>query len=59
MPVENKDLRFLENVCGKDLMHDMRLSTVWWMRTGRCEAQSGRLNHMLDVLPDKDSGTVM
>lgn len=24
-----KDLCFLENVCGKNLVHDMCLSTVW------------------------------
>ncbi len=28
IPIEDEDLKFLEHVCGKDLEHDMRLSTV-------------------------------
>ncbi|MEZ3486169.1 MAG: hypothetical protein K1W22_06135 [Lachnospiraceae bacterium] len=43
VPVENKDLRFLENVCGKDLMHDMRLSTVWVDEDGQVRSAIGAL----------------
>lgn len=43
VPVEDKDLRFLENVCGKELAHDMRLSTVRVDEGGQVQNASGAL----------------
>lgn len=41
--VENEDLHFLENVCGKNLEHDMRLSTVRVDEEGQVQSASGAL----------------
>ena len=43
IPVEEEDLRFLENVCGKGLAHDMRLSTVRVDNEGVVRSASGAL----------------
>ena len=43
VPVEAEDLWFLENVCGKDLAHDMRLSTVRVDEEGQVRSASGAL----------------
>lgn len=43
VPVEDKDLHFLENVCGKDLAHDMFLSTVRVNDEGCVQSASGAL----------------
>ncbi len=42
-PVEETDLCFLENVCGKDLAHDMFLSTVRVDEEGCVQSASGAL----------------
>ncbi|GFI48956.1 hypothetical protein IMSAGC020_00151 [Lachnospiraceae bacterium] len=43
MPVEGEDLRFLENVCGRNLAHDMRLSTVCVDEEGQVRSATGAL----------------
>ena len=43
VPVEDEDLEFLENVCGKELAHDMRLSTVRVDEEGQVRSASGAL----------------
>jgi transcription antitermination factor NusG len=43
VPVEEEDLRFLEDVCGRDLAHDMRLSTVRVDEEGQVRSASGAL----------------
>ena len=43
VPVEDEDLHFLENVCGKDLAHDMFLSTVKVDDEGWVQSASGAL----------------
>ena len=43
VPVEGEDLRFLENVCGRNLAHDMRLSTVRVDEEGQVRSASGAL----------------
>ena len=43
VPVEQKDLHFLENVCGKGLEHDMRLSTVRVDEDGQVRSAVGAL----------------
>jgi len=43
VPVEDEDLHFLENVCGKELTHDMRLSTVQVDEAGQVRSASGAL----------------
>lgn len=43
VPVEAEDLWFLENVCGKNLAHDMRLSTVRVDKEGQVRSASGAL----------------
>jgi len=41
--VENEDYHFLENVCGKNLEHDMRLSTVSVNEEGHVQSACGAL----------------
>lgn len=43
IPIEEMDLHFLENVCGKDLVHDMWLSTVRVDDDGQVRSASGAL----------------
>lgn len=43
VPVEDDDLRFLENVCGKNLAHDMELSTVQVDCEGQVRSARGAL----------------
>lgn len=43
VPVEPEDLHFLENVCGKDLEHEMRLSTVRVDEEGQVQSAVGVL----------------
>lgn len=43
VPVEDEDLCFLENVCGKNLGHDMRLSTVQVDEEGQVRSAAGAL----------------
>ena len=43
VPVEKDDLLFLEKVCGKELTHDMRLSTVQVDEAGLVRSASGAL----------------
>ena len=43
VPVEKDDLLFLEKVCGKELAHDMRLSTVQVDEAGLVRSASGAL----------------
>jgi len=43
IPIEDEDLKFLEHVCGKDLEHDMRLSTVRVDEEGQVRSASGAL----------------
>lgn len=43
IPVEEEDLKFLEHVCGKGLVHDMWLSTVRIDDEGQVQSASGAL----------------
>ncbi len=43
VPVEDEDLRFLEHVCGRNLEHDMRLSTVQVDEEGQVRSAAGAL----------------
>jgi len=43
IPIEDEDLKFLEHVCGKDLEHDMGLSTVRVDGQGQVESARGAL----------------
>lgn len=47
VPVEEKDLWFLKNVCGRELEHDMWLSTVRVDGEGRVESATGALRPYL------------
>lgn len=48
--VAEEDIRFLENVCGKDLAHDMRLSTVQVDEDGQVRSASGALEPYVDQI---------
>lgn len=43
VPIESKDFKFLENVCGRELAHDMRLSTVRVNDEGQVKGAVGAL----------------
>lgn len=43
VPIEDEDLKFLKHVCGRDLAHDMRLSTVRVDGQGQVRSATGAL----------------
>lgn len=48
VPVEPKDLKFLEDVCGENLAHDMKLSTVQVDGEGQVKSAAGALEPYLN-----------
>ena len=50
VPVEQKDLKFLKNVCGENLGHDMKLSTVQVDDEGQVKSAAGVLKPYLNQI---------